>query len=1328
MEPTQQIPGIRMFTDVDPINQPENTYRFALNAVMESAEGDLYSLPTEGGNSLCVELERNEEIIGAKYLGDDKYILMITDDTTSKIVLQKECQATVLIEEECLGFKKEWPINIISRTIRGCDTVIYFTDKNNPYRSVNIDRIDQYYDENGDFNCDLISHFPGVTYPDIEIQSVNDNGGVLQVGSYQFAVQYLDASYNEIEWSYITNPVIIYDDNISSGFGEIDGAWNGETGIRPNGVPATNKSITLSITNLDTKFSFIRIAGIESTEGLATVTNVYYTPEIPINDGTVTYTYTGDVSSYTIGSILDIQIPRPYINTVNFHAQIDNRLILANTSSPNYSFCGFQSYANNITSRFTIKQVNARDQRELGNPKNPLSWYSSRGFAADEVYAFGIVYVFKSGYHSPAFHIPGRTHNTLDMILDTVGTTVNIADVRHVDPNIEEGDTVRRWRWKNTAQLDGTMAYWRADNATYPEDLDCDGEYIYGSLAGESIRHHKFPDRRLIDIYEKTSDTTGVINIFGIQFDNVEYPHEDIVGHYFVYVKRTDFNRTVLDRGILTSAYVGDDATLNPVGLNGYFGIGLVGYPNPLPLKGARFVSPKTLVDKQYLDGAYFKIEKQYKIGTASLEDEDYGGGGLGSPDARISYVAYNWGTSGFTSANSFNRTYNSSIYVTPNSSALQVNNFEFNGNIQNRSYFNWFNAYNLIDSIHDDDYGITDRLGYAGPLLAANKIDRDVNTDLAGLQYARIHNNILSESTSPEIYGGDVFISAINYMDCHIKGGDNEELDFLSEVSYDSGLWIESEINMFMRHGTSDPCGEYYTGGSVANYAINRLTDKVDGEYVYKTIPCEENYFFNKDYAKLNEESIYLPVDRRYECCSRCLEDNTNRIWYSVSTDPASQDDGYKIVLPNNYKNIYGEDIEVTDLFVHMDNLYVRTERALYLFPTREQAIQTNEASIYIGNGEFFSLEPRKILTADNGYAGGKDEFTRISTEFGTFFFDRNQNKIFQLSGLNNLKEISALGIGNELQSRLKLSFLDDWKTLSDEPYPQEGTTGRYGIGYVAGYDPRYKRYIFHKRDYKYIGSGQLRWTGQHFTVDVNNTSVIVDFFDKQYFESRSFTISFKPANDGWTSYHSYMPKLIYSGANTFFTTNNGSWKHGDDNFLSFYGAKYPYIVDMIVNKNPAQTWVTDSFSYIGNAKEKEGEYFNVIDDITFNGIVAYNDTQSSGFQNIMVQNKATIYETINTPLLANRSNSTWNINGFLNYRTDKTKSLFSSSWSNTYNQYFIDKVPNPLAINTQKNIYEVDRIRGHYFGARLYYYPTSRDIKLTTNIVETLKRYSIR
>lgn len=182
----------------------------------------------------------------------------------------------------------------------------------------------------------------------------------------------MDASYNEIEWSYITNPVIIYDDNISSGFGEIDGAWNGETGIRPNGVPATNKSITLSITNLDTKFSFIRIAGIESTEGLATVTNVYYTPEIPINDGTVTYTYTGDVSSYTIGSILDIQIPRPYINTVNFHAQIDNRLILANTSSPNYSFCGFQSYANNITSRFTIKQVNARDQRELGNPKSVI--------------------------------------------------------------------------------------------------------------------------------------------------------------------------------------------------------------------------------------------------------------------------------------------------------------------------------------------------------------------------------------------------------------------------------------------------------------------------------------------------------------------------------------------------------------------------------------------------------------------------------------------------------------------------------------------------------------------------------------------------------------------------------------------------------------------------------------------------------------------------------------------------------------------------------------------------------------------------------------------
>jgi hypothetical protein len=1324
MERTTQNIAVGLFTDTDFINQPENTYRFALNAVNETHEGEIGSLSTEAGNTLCLELEEGFEVIGSRFIGNDKYVLFITDDETSIIGIQTGCSFEEKVRTTCLGFKKKWPISVLSRVIRGCDNIIYFTDKNNSYRSINLDRIEDYFVD-GEFSCDLANHFPPITYPNINLVSVNDGGGRLQVGVYQFAVQYLDAAYNEIEWSYVTNPVAIYDENISSEFDVIDGAWNSETGIRPNGVRATNKSIRLQIESVDQRYAFIRIAGIESTEGLATVTNVYYTPEIPITNTSVEYIYTGDVSNYTIGSLLDIQTPRPYIETVAYHAQIDNRLVLANTTSPNYNFCGFQRFANNITSKYTVKRIPAYNQFEEGNPKNPASWYQTRGFAADEVYAFGIVYVFKSGYHSPAFHIPGRASDILDMQLDTVGTTVDLADVKHVDSNIQEGDTVRRWRWQNTARLDGTMAFWRA-TAEYPLDTDCDGEYLYGDLAGESIRHHRFPDRRLIRHFSQGLDGNGELGILGIQFDGVEYPHEDIVGHYFVYVKRDDFNRTVLDSGVMT--YINNYGEFRLNVNEGIFG-GQLNIDTGTPYEESimKFISPKTLIRKEYLNGDYFKFNHKYNTNGGGFLIFEYGAGFLNAPDATINVFRSIWDELDVTGASTYNRAYSTNIYLTPNSSAQQINNFPFDGEVQNRSCFNWANLYALDNNLASSDYANSG--SFRNAFYVTNKIEREVNVDLYALVYSRLHNSILSGAISPEIYGGDTFISRIDYIDLHQTGGDNEENEEVARGTYDSGFWVESELNMFMRHATDGVCNSYFKGGDIGQYILNKLTDLVDGKYVYKDVPCPENYFYNEDYSKLNVENFYPAISRRYECCARCLETNPNRVWYSTSTDPSSFDDGYRIILANDFRNIYGEDVAITDMFVHMDNLYVRTERSLYLFPTKDQVLQSNEAAIFIGSGEFLSLKPRKLATSDNGYGGGKDEFARVSTEYGTMFVDRNQNKVFFLSGLNDLKEISALGMNNWFQENLGLEFAAQWQSLHNEEYPYQYPTGRYGIGYIAVYDPRHKRYILHKRDYKYIGPGELKWRGDVLVSDTGRTFQSVDFDDAEYFENKSFTISFKLTTNTWTSFHSYLPKFAYSGAINYFTTrDNTVWKHGNKNYLSYYGNKKPHVVDFIVNKNPVHTWVTDSISYLSNAKEVSGDQYNNVNDVTFNGLVVYNDNQISGYHNLGVQDLSAIYESINTPLLAGRKESTWRINSFFDQRVNYNVPMFSKDWDVLSNDYFTDKVVNPDSVSNNKNIYEMARMRDKYCGIRLYYNPNERDIKLVTNILETLKRYSVR
>lgn len=122
----------------------------------------------------------------------------------------------------------------------------------------------------------------------------------------------------------------------------------------------------------------------------------------------------------------------------------------------------------------------------------------------------------------------------------------------------------------------GRMGYWESCEL-YPLDKDCDGEYIYGELAGTPVKHHKTPDAITEPIFQ--SRQTGVENfmepdnfptndtdvfILAPEFGNIVPPADPpkplctIEPYRIVMAKREGNNRSVIAKGMFNHTFKGN--------------------------------------------------------------------------------------------------------------------------------------------------------------------------------------------------------------------------------------------------------------------------------------------------------------------------------------------------------------------------------------------------------------------------------------------------------------------------------------------------------------------------------------------------------------------------------------------------------------------------------------------------------------------------------------------------------------------------------------------------------------------------------------------------
>jgi hypothetical protein len=509
-------------------------------------------------------------VLGKIYVGDGENVLFITYmngivRVSEIIILTVDNQMKLLIGDknsdniDKLNFHPEHQIEATYRLRKDCEKTIYFTDNYNVPRYFILSRAHDFsklkksntahrnYAVSNKFM--LARMYNGLKDPRFYEVDVIE-GGSLQSGSYNIAVQYLDADYNPTEWISTSETIIIYKDNQNNNFTRIRGSNNNE--LEHQNFGKTNKSILVKLTNLDRNYVYIRIALICARAGTGLVDKCYATREIMIpelQDNPPPYdieyliTETSLVTDLTEQEILAFTTPIHKAKTIE---QIDNILVMANTKDRQVDWCKLQQFASKIQSigiRRTIPINDGSSGATVGGTTVKINCYYDynlkkiiyyeqevptgtvyipdgyadgmymndfkratcnlgiTGYMPGETYSFGIVYVFEDGFHSPVYHIPCNPKNpklNSDEFKMEIVTCANGYYPRvKCEPN-----------------------YW----GNYYEK-DADGNYTKFTkiTTNTKIRHHRFPLRdKTFPLVKQSSGTLEMITkrryYFYIQF------------------------------------------------------------------------------------------------------------------------------------------------------------------------------------------------------------------------------------------------------------------------------------------------------------------------------------------------------------------------------------------------------------------------------------------------------------------------------------------------------------------------------------------------------------------------------------------------------------------------------------------------------------------------------------------------------------------------------------------------------------------------------------------------------------------------------------------
>ena len=554
--------GINLDQSVSQVSKGKLTY--ALNAAIENYDGNSVNYQNEPGNELCLEFPTGYQLVGKHFINEqNKHIFFLANPTTNKSEIgymdNNDCVYRKLINADCLNFDINYPILKSVHKITNCSTQVYWPDQNGrrfidlqnlPYATqegVNV----CLNEETSDIDCNKLEIQPNFSVPSIEVTEVL-NGGNLTAGTVQFAIQYCDVKGGAYTSYYsVTNPLPLANTKLVTT----------ETNY------PVGKSVVLDISNIDVTgyFEYFNLAVIKTVNNITSVELVgtYF-----IDQSTKQITYTGQNQTQIRLTIGDIFQKFPYYDKADDVTAVQDILVWKGLTTVDR--INYQSIASQITLQWETWRIPATESYA-----DELNATNLRGYLRDEVYPFEIVFITTKGKETDGFHIPGRAINANDYSNPDV-TSDN-------DDFIGDGTSAPYWKIYNTAYVTetdsnyvafgdykgpyqrGDFSYWESTEL-YP----CND--IYGDLANQPIRHHKFPDVNISPIFENpTYDINSAITpvmqnnaIFPIgvrvnigqiksliQSSNLtQAQKDDIVGFKIVRGDRAT-NKSIVAKGIL---------------------------------------------------------------------------------------------------------------------------------------------------------------------------------------------------------------------------------------------------------------------------------------------------------------------------------------------------------------------------------------------------------------------------------------------------------------------------------------------------------------------------------------------------------------------------------------------------------------------------------------------------------------------------------------------------------------------------------------------------------------------------------------------------------
>ena len=458
-----------MFTDTSPVDQPKDSYRYALNTVDQSTEGDIYKLSNEKGQLAVTQLPEGHIFLGAINMTGSRLVIFSTNPETqvSEIGLLENDNYQSVVNDTYstnkLDFRVTHQISGVYRLRSGCEDTIYFVDGKS-LRYFNFAKQEDFKID-GLWDADLFKLQKTLkSITDFGEVTIEDGGNILP-GAYSASIQFLDYDLNPTEWFISTDTIIIYSDRDNKEFGEIRGDQYFE--VPDQDPPYIDKAIRFRLKNIDKSFPYYRIAVLERSNIAGTVRQVVTSEPIPTEVDN--YLFTGSETSVITEQ--ELQVFDFIIESAEHITTVDNQLIVSGLKGKQVSYCKLQQYASKIQVDAAPRDIKLNDISQLGNPKRGTVHLEYMPYQPGELYALGIVYVFKDGTRSPVFHIPGKNPSTTGRAF--------IPGMIPMSTNNE------------------VEAYY-TDN-----DNNCEGPSLWGvDSQGEpltektKVRHHRFPTRQ----------------------------------------------------------------------------------------------------------------------------------------------------------------------------------------------------------------------------------------------------------------------------------------------------------------------------------------------------------------------------------------------------------------------------------------------------------------------------------------------------------------------------------------------------------------------------------------------------------------------------------------------------------------------------------------------------------------------------------------------------------------------------------------------------------------------------------------------------------------